>query len=393
MKPLLDREIGRREHSLAVAEDWATASTAGFSPTTVLDQSRTNRFVRHPLTNDLFIADRGNIISRHLYLGIDEESRTPKHHYLSNGFTYPLTDDISAFDLLPASNGIFATTYGGVRQPTIWIRHPSSIAQEGNEQFVEYSFDMPTISAASALPTFSQDPNFVPPAYTEMIALATGEGLRILSLCPDGDRHTTNKFTTSSDVQSLCWLAPNMLSFGCRDGRILVYDPRSNGCSHVLTHSTVVSRILPTDDFTRIVCAGVSDTLMLYDMRMSKHTSVSPHEIQPSQKRRRFKENASKTRSASVPLLVFPHQNSDYNDLGLDTYPALGLLAGTDAESNLLIWSLRTGTVLRRFVPQNRGGLVGGRERCVRFVENDDENGSLSIWSTFNDGAICRFGW
>jgi hypothetical protein len=374
-----------------VAEEWATASTAGFSPTKVTDDFYVHRFVHHPMTNDIFCISRGNSLTHHRSLGTDEENVTLKYQQDSQ---HVFKNPISAIEALPASRHIIVTTHAGSGLPSVWLYHWSLPSQEPFEQLIRYSLNVDSIWAASALPTFSIEANFVPPTYTEMIGLATGEGLSIFSMCPDGDRHITHKFETSTDVQALCWLSPNMLSFGCRDGRILLYDPRSEGCSHVITHPTAVARILPADDFTRIVCAGINDTLMLYDMRMSKHTSVSPyaHETRRSGKRRKLKNGTYKVNRASTPLLVFPYQNYDYNDLGLDSYPALGLLAGTDAEGSLLVWSLRTGNVLRKFVPEVKG-LVGDRERCVRFVENDDESGSLGIWSTFNQGAIWRFGW
>lgn len=205
------------------------------------------------------------------------------------------------------------------------------------------------------------------------------------------------------------------VALGCRDGSIRLYDTRSEGSSHVLTHPGPISKLKRADDETRLVCSGLNDTLFLYDIRSPRLSRNAPrktsnHEnhhyneqyfkaLYPSNrdtaKRRKLNHKAFK--NWSQPLLTFAHANRDELDLDIDVHPRLGLLAAAQDLSTgtaIRISNIWTGRTVKEMHNSEHAGKKGGREtiRSLKFVDRDDEVGGVDLWSCWN-GGIAKFTW
>ena len=133
-----------------------------------------------------------------------------------------------------------------------------------NQQFTPS--DCSTILGAAA-PSFASTPNSIPQAGTESLAVAASHSLRMFTRSPAGDWNSSVAKETDVDVMSLDWTSPTTVAFGKRNGKICIYDTRSGGASEILTHPYPVVNLKRADDPTRLVCAGVQDSLFLYDTR------------------------------------------------------------------------------------------------------------------------------
>lgn len=93
---------------------------------------------------------------------------------------------------------------------------------------------------------------------------------------PAGDWNSSTALHRDSDVLALDWLSPTTIALGERSGKIILYDTRSRGHSHILTNPFPITRLKRADDPTRLVCAGIQNSLFLYDIRsrdtFSKHS-------------------------------------------------------------------------------------------------------------------------
>lgn len=74
---------------------------------------------------------------------------------------------------------------------------------------------------------------------------------------------------------ALDWLSPTTVVLGGRNGQIRLFDTRAKGSSHILTHPQCVTKLRRADDQTRIVCAGLQDSLFLYDIRSRAQATKS----------------------------------------------------------------------------------------------------------------------
>lgn len=132
-----------------------------------------------------------------------------------------------------------------------------------------------TIFGAAA-PPFTGTPNSIPQAGTESLAVAASRSLRLFTRSPAGDWNSSVAVETDVDVMSLDWTSPTTVAFGKRNGKICIYDTRSGGVSTLLTHPFPVVKLKRADDPTRLLCAGVQDSLFLYDTR--SRSTFSKHE-------------------------------------------------------------------------------------------------------------------
>ncbi|KAF2197188.1 hypothetical protein GQ43DRAFT_484333 [Delitschia confertaspora ATCC 74209] len=406
---LLGPELGLLTRRPLILESWATACARVFSPYPLLSSQSTRLFARDPATNRLWVAnddctvkchepwdlpERGrredNAKRRRLYCADESDISTPfPYYYRPAAMThYVMNGPISTLNYLPASGTLVVSTLGSDRAPVIHVSRPEHDGPGIAELFTIMN---QSIWAADPLPIFStRTLNSIPPTDTECIAFGMSTGFIILQGDPTGSMHEQNNPELATNIEALSWLSPHSLALGSRDGKIHIHDTRARGTTHILTHSTPVKQLRRTDDFTRVVCAGIDDTLVLYDMRMSRTSTKASleHMSKSSRKKSRYRSTPNQS---SVSLFAFPWSNSDYPDLGLDSHPHLGLLAGADEHGKISVWSLRTGHVVKTWEPHqpNQGGERG---RCVRFEEEDGGIGDVSVWGTVGR-EVTRFGW
>lgn len=222
-----------------------------------------------------------------------------------------------------------------------------------------------------------------------------------------------------SDILALDWLSYTTVSLGCRDGSIRLYDTRSGGSSHVLTHPYPISRLKRADAESRLVCSGLQDSLFLYDIRSPRLSPSSSLRNATSHytpdyfktlypggratgKRRKLNRHA--VRSWSQPLLSFAHANRDELELDVAVHAQLGLVAAAQDVSTgaaIRVSNMWTGkTVREMLVPgeqhqhQQRGPQKGGWEkersiRALKFVEGRHGAG-VELWSCW-EGGIAKF--
>ena len=203
---------------------------------------------------------------------------------------------------------------------------------------------------------------------------------------------------------------------GSRDGSIRLYDTRSGGSSHILTHPYPISRIKRAEHDSRLVCSGLNDSLCLYDLRSPRNTSPSTYSTQhtAAPKRRKFthkQQNRHRRASSSSqhsqfsqPVFSFEHANRDELDLDVAVHARLGLVAAAQDLATgmaIRISNLYTGKVVREIKAREvRGnkkgkGVVQESIRSLKFVEEGnqgDEGAGVKLWSCW-DGGIAEFSW
>ena len=212
-----------------------------------------------------------------------------------------------------------------------------------------------------------------------------------------------------SDLLALEWISYTTVALGCRDGTIRLYDTRSGGSSHVLTHPAPISKLKRADDETRIICSGLNDTLFLYDIRsprLSRNSSRKTFNYdnhhyneeyfknlypthRDSHKRRKLNHKAFK--NWSQPVMTFAHLNRDELELDIDVYPRLGLLAAaqdTTEGTVIRISNIWTGKSVKEIDP---GSTHQAKIRALKFVESGSD-GNVDLWSCWG-GGIAKFGW
>jgi WD40 repeat protein len=220
-----------------------------------------------------------------------------------------------------------------------------------------------------------------------------------------------------SDVLALEWISYTTVAIGCRNGTIRLYDTRSGGSSHVLTHPSPISKLKRADDETRLICSGLQDTLFLYDIRAPRLSRSSSRktfnydnhhyneeyfkQLYPTyrdgHKRRKLNHKAFK--NWSQPVLTFEHANRDDLELDIDVHPRLGLLAAAqDISTGTAIrisnmWTGRTVKEIKADHTQPHKLPTQFPIRSLKFVNRyDDADGEVDLWSCWN-GGIGKFGW
>lgn len=219
---------------------------------------------------------------------------------------------------------------------------------------------------------------------------------------------TTPVSSLETDVLAVNWISYTTIALGCRDGKIRLYDTRSGGSSHILTHPHPIAKIKGSDDPTRLLVSGLHDSLFLYDIRFIQAASSSAHynkeymeTLYPggrnTSKRRKMTRVAQ--RHWSSPILTIPHSNLDDLELDFDLHPRLGLVAAaqnSDSGIAVRVSNLWTGRIVKEFkkegMAEGKKGRNGcGRIRKVKFID-DETNGGVGLWTVWN-GAIAKFSW
>ena len=288
----LDREVGSRRSSYYMKNLWPNACASRLPDSLPnIDALRRVKFspLRYfdhdPATNTTYAVQGDNRIKRirddkH---GVPPEDADTSDHETSiaNHETPPwlrrdndstgellaqLTSKISSLIYMPTSGALAATTWGSDRPPVVYLSDP-----ERDGPFVHQLF---TLNNTSSIQDAAARPNprtsvsdGIAAADTENLAVAASSSLRLFTRSPTGAWDATTVLETNTDILTVDWMSPTVIVFGQRNGKIRLYDTRSNGSSHILTHPGPVGKVRRADDPTRIVASGIQDTLFLYDIR------------------------------------------------------------------------------------------------------------------------------
>jgi WD40 repeat protein len=426
----LDREIGFRPRALYTHTLWPDACMSGVDQTphiiSALDDSPVRFFDRDPVSKTLYAVHGENRVKRRrmhpmdrkgLHFGCDMEhprDLPPTYSFEPWDEISRTTSTVSSLSYLPATGSLAVTTYGSDRPPVVQISDPERDGPYVTQVFTPKACS--TIWGAAARPvSFSPSPalnNTVAANYTEHLAVAASSSMLLFTRADSGawDSKTVVD-QLPADILSLDWISYTTVVLGCRDGKIHLYDTRSGGSSHILTHPYPVSKIKPADDPTRLICSGLQDTLFLYDIRSprpSRSNNTPDHHyneqyfktLYPGNRdhKKRRKLNHSAFRKWSQPVLSFPHTNLDDLELDMAVHPRLGLIAAAqdDATSEIAIRvsNMWTGKTVREFSKHSSSKQIKQQKsdklRALRFV--DDEAGGLSLWAPWR-GGIVSFAW
>jgi WD40 repeat protein len=416
-----ERELGTRSRSYYMHSSWPDACISGVSPKPkkVVDRlpgPPVRFFDQDPVSKTMYIVHGENSIKRRplhtthvpiLPHDLDEDDYL---HNLPLSFEpwdelQRTTSAVSSLTYLPATGALATTTLGSDRAPVVYLSDPERDGPYVGQQFTPKNCS--AIWAAAARPTsFSSLSSGTPASNTEHLAVGASFSLLLFTRSATGTWDTSTPLSNlPSDVLALDWISHNTVALGCRDGSIRLYDARSGGSSHILTHPFPVSKIKRADDETRFVVSGLNDTLHLYDIRSPRVISAKDakrtnhydkeylaHLYRPEGRHRLHKNRRMMTHLAvtkwSQPVLAFPHSNTDDVELDVAVNPRLGLVAaaqGEDAGTAIRVCNLWTGKVVREFKRE-------GKERIRSMKWMDHGDGGMELWTTWN-GGISRFAW
>jgi len=436
----VEREFGLQRRSFCTQRLWPGACMAGVvvQPDCALEkppETSIRRFDRDPRTKTVYAVHGDNTIKRRHYYchgelpGLaphsDERGALLSRYALNPWDTLGrTTSTVSSLCFLPATAALAVTTYGSDRPPVVQLSDPDTDGPYVSQQFTPK--DCSAIRASAARPTtFDPSPGLltsVAASHVEHLAVAASSSLLLFTRSQTGawDSHVVAN-SEDSDIYSLDWLSYTTVALGLRSGKIILYDTRSGGTSHVLTHPTPVFILKRADDQTRIVCSGLNDSLYLYDIRYDQSAQLRRRPGQPksethyndqyfaalpSGKPRRGKKRRKLDHVAaqrwSEPVHAFPHNNLDDAELAVDVHPRLGLVAAAqDSETDVAIRvsNLWTGKAVKEYTRNvdDGGRLEHGKKdvetiRSLQFVDEEQGSNGVEIWAGWK-GGIAKFGW
>jgi WD40 repeat protein len=431
----MDREIGVKRRSAYLQCTWPEACMYGVStrPKKIIDNppgALIRRFDRDPVSKTMYVVQGENSIKRRRVHRKDGPP-LPSQDLDGDGLldNLPLneysfepwdelqrtTSTISSLTYLPATGALATTTYGSDRPPVVYLSDPERDGPYVGQQFTPKGCTA-IWGAAARPPSFEHSPslnNTIAASHVEHLAVAASSSMLLFTRSQSGIWDSTTPVSSlETDVLALDWISYTTIALGCRDGKIRLYDTRSGGSSHILTHPHPVSKIKRADDATRLIVSGLQDSLFLYDIRSprtsrSSNASNDRHynkgffeNLYPggrSYKKRR-KMNHIAQRHWSQPVLTFPHANVDDLELGIDVHPSLGLVAaGQNPEASVAIrvsnmWTGKTVKEFRRDTATNSGKGID-RIRSLKFMNTGDgDRGGVELWACWG-GGVARFGW
>lgn len=429
----IDRELGMRRRSVYIHCIWSEVCMSGLSarPKKVVDRptgALIRRFDRDPVSKTVYAVHGDNSIKRRR---IHKNDGPPlpgpdlgEDSYLDD---LPLnecsfepwdelqrtTSTVSSLTYLPATGALATTTYGSDRPPVVYLSDPERDGPYVGQQFTPKN--CAAIWGAAARPTsFDHSPgltNTVAASHVEHLAVAASSSMLIFTRSESGAWDSTTPVASlETDVLALDWISYTTIALGCRDGKIRLYDTRSGGSSHILTHPHSVSRIKRADDPTRLVVSGLQDSLFLYDIRAPRTSSKSSDRHYDKEyfdalfpggrnhKKRRKMNHIAHTHW-SQPVLAFPHANPDDLELDVDVHPLLGLVAAAqnpESSTAIRVSNMWTGKTVKEFRGKQQNSKVGNaaaRIRSLKFMDTAEEAcGGVELWASLG-GGIIRFGW
>ncbi|KAF2627072.1 hypothetical protein BU25DRAFT_411167 [Macroventuria anomochaeta] len=432
----LDREIGFKRRSVYLQSIWPGACMSGVNaapePVTSSDEHGVIRFFdRDPVSRTIYAVCGENKIKRRHYLGNDQaanlqnpQSRKKlraldtqsRYGYFPWDEIGRTTSTVSSFQYMPTSGALAVTTIGSDRPPIVQLSDPERDGPHISQQFTPKSCAAIWTSSARP-PSFSPSSghsNSVAANETEHLAVGAQRSLLLFTRSPSGSWDSQTILPDlNADVLALEWLNHSTIAVGCRNGKIHLYDARSGGSSHVLTHPFAISKLRRADDATRIVSSGLQDTLFLYDLRMPRLSSRRDRDGKLNMRDHHYNEAYFKTlcpgdhdhkrrklmnRRAfakwSQPVLSYSHTNLDDPDLDVAVNSRLGLIAASQnmehSDKAIRVSNLWTGKLVREFDPFGKKGATQQKIRSLRWM--DDSDGVMSLWSTWG-GDIAAFSW
>lgn len=439
----VEQEIGLRRQSAYVQCTWPTACMSGVTakPEEVLSRPEPaiQLFDRDPRLKAIFSIHGDNrIICNDLenqfirdaidsHVGIDAPVLPSgyRHDYENETEMGRTASSVSSISYLPVTGALAVTTYGHDTSPVVHLSNPDEDEPSVSQQFIPK--DCPAIWGAAPRPAWyfalpAGMANTVAATDREHLAVAASQYLLMFTRGACGTwRSEIPVKDLSSPIISLDWLSYTTVAMGCRDGKVLLYDTRSGGSSHILTHPQPVAKIKRADDQTRLVCAGLNNCLHLYDIRSPRPTSSHRRPFAensnthyndtyfstldaggPLRGKKRQKLDFVNASKWSQPLLTFEHSNLDNPNLDIAVHPQLGLLAAAQDDQTdvaIRVSNIWTGQVLREFkrdpVPRRKGrGKIAAASWPIRTLKfaTDIHDGELSLWTTW-EGGIGRFQW
>lgn len=429
----IDRELGMRRRSVYIHCIWSEVCMSGLSarPKKVVDRptgALIRRFDRDPVSKTVYAVHGDNSIKRRR---IHKNDGPPlpgpdlgEDSYLDdlplNEYSFEPWDElqrttstVSSLTYLPATGALATTTYGSDRPPVVYLSDPERDGPYVGQQFTPKN--CAAIWGAAARPTsFDHSPgltNTVAASHVEHLAVAASSSMLIFTRSESGAWDSTTPVASlETDVLALDWISYTTIALGCRDGKIRLYDTRSGGSSHILTHPHSVSRIKRADDPTRLVVSGLQDSLFLYDIRAPRTSSKSSDRHYDKEyfdalfpggrnhKKRRKMNHIAHTHW-SQPVLAFPHANPDDLELDVDVHPLLGLVAAAqnpESSTAIRVSNMWTGKTVNEFRGKQQNSKVGNaaaRIRSLKFMDTAEEAcGGVELWASLG-GGIIRFGW
>jgi WD40 repeat protein len=306
---------------------------------------------------------------RHSGLGGDQEVAPQLDYSLGDSKTIcMMQSQISSLHLNSTTRTLITTSPGDSHLPAMHITRlldPTQALSAGNLDggiLTQFRLTNTSTIFCSAINPW--------PNVQETIAIGTGGpgSIQLFHAATEsprvsGWRQEEGK-STGSDLLAIDWLSRNLLAAGLRDGTVALYDVRARQGVKRMRHSGGVLNLKRADRDTRFVCTGMGSKMALYDLRALREedaVSTGP------KKRRTGKSKATPAQDhVAKPVLTFQYDN-EYDMLGMDICPEIGVVAAAESSGQIRISSLRTG---KSVAVWKMSAEPGDRIGCVRFVED-----------------------
>ncbi|OCK77882.1 hypothetical protein K432DRAFT_427677 [Lepidopterella palustris CBS 459.81] len=371
----LGRELGLQPRSILSKDGWARASACSIQNPIIVAESYGNTEILHfdldPLRRELYVGLSNFVLDKIIPLPpsrckdvyTESEGTSTKYHIRER--IHVMSSPISSVNLSPVSRTLVTTSTGSDKAPTIHLATAPFIDTVAEiYQLPDYA----DVCAAALSPPIGM-------SYDEIIAIGGSIGLMTLQRTGHSG-WTASQSLTVPNVRALAWLSPTALAVGLRNSSIYIWDSRSRGHRMCLKNpnpstgaTASVSSLRRADDPTRLVVAGLSNSLSILDIRM------------PRTKGRH---------GTSQPVVQFDYSNSTYFGLGLDVNSELGLVAAGDEHGAIQLYSMQTGATLKSFPCSPEMYVQRNMSHCIRFLE--DDRGKPKIMASLGK-EILEFGW
>ncbi|KAF2640655.1 hypothetical protein P280DRAFT_399838 [Massarina eburnea CBS 473.64] len=409
----LNREIGDRIGSYYVRTSWpeACASTLPNTPEIVFEPANCIRFFdRDPVTRNMYIVQADNIVKRRrpnedadleAYTSSPSVEDDLSYMYEPWDEVARLTSPISSLTCLPASGALAVTSIGSDRSPMVYLTDPDKDGPYIGQKFTPRGVN--TIWGASTWAPTTSD-NSVAAADTEKLAVAASSSVLLFTRAEGGNWQSSPVFKTKSDVLTVDWISPYLISMGCRNGKIFLYDTRCKDSSQILRHPCSILTLKHTDQQTQVVCAGIEGAICLYDFRASRSSSTSlngnshdnegniSHRYPNRNGRKRRKLQQAVSTKRSQPIVTYGDVTNASLTPAIDLHPRLGLvaIAHDRSPSAVLLHNLWSGKLIREMrLDKSRPLHSASAMRCLKFMDREDGDG-VDLWANC-DGGIVRY--
>ncbi|KAL8834645.1 MAG: hypothetical protein Q9170_003647 [Blastenia crenularia] len=216
-----------------------------------------------------------------------------------------------------------------------------------------------------------------------VFAIGTACGVELVEmrdryLDPSVHRHDWPRSNQAHNTFAVDFWNHNVVLAGTRNGKVRVWDIRSNGSNVRFKHPSSTTHIRATNE-NKVLVAGLDRKLSMYDVRFLKAFPQSEQ---------------SKNLLPSQPLYDFPAYRVEsylYPKLGFDVYRNL-VASGTE-DKKVQIFDLTSGKELDIGATGARpNDEVLSHARCLKFVEHDDNGDGLRLLVA-NGSRIDAWAW